>query len=157
MTHNYTKMISIALYRPDIPQNTASILRLSACFKMKVHIIKPCGFSLEDRRFKRVIMDYINLSEYLIYEDFDNFLKTNSKSRVVLMTTKGTKDYNKFNFKKNDILLFGRESAGVPIKIHRMIKNKIKIPINKQTRSLNVAMSVAIASSEALRQNNFLK
>ena len=83
-------MISIALYRPDIPQNTASILRLSACFKMKVHIIKPCGFSLEDRRFKRVIMDYINLSEYLIYEDFDNFLKTNSKSRVVLMTTKGT-------------------------------------------------------------------
>ena len=73
------------------------------------------------------------------------------------MTTKGTKDYNKFNFKKNDILLFGRESAGVPIKIHRMIKNKIKIPINKQTRSLNVAMSVAIASSEALRQNNFLK
>ena len=150
-------MISIALYKPDIPQNTASILRLSACLKMKVHIIKPCGFNFEDKRFKRVIMDYINFSEYLIYEDFDTFLKTNSNTRIVLMTTKGKKDYNKFFFKKNDILLFGRESAGVPLKIHKMIKNKIKIPINKKTRSLNVAISVAIASSEALRQNNYLK
>ncbi len=147
----------IALYKPDIPQNTAAIIRLSSCLGLKLHIVEPCGFSLEDSRFKRVVMDYIGLSKIFRYGDYDIFLKKNSKSRIVLMTTKAKKSYHKFKFRRNDILLFGRESAGVPDRLHKTIKNKLKIPINKKTRSLNVAMTVAIVASEALRQNNFFK
>ena len=147
----------IALYKPDIPQNTAAIIRLSACLNLKVHIIEPCGFDLNDSRFKRVVMDYIGFSKIFRYEDYDIFLKKNKKNRIVLMTTKAKKNYNKFKFKKDDILLFGRESAGVPENLHKTIKNKLKIPMNKKTRSLNVAMSAAIVSAEALRQNNLLK
>ena len=147
----------IALYKPDIPQNTAAIIRLSACLNLKVHIIEPCGFNLNDSRFKRVVMDYINFSKIYKHENYDGFLKKNKKKRIVLMTTKATKYYHKFRFKKNDVLLFGRESAGVPDNLHRSIKNKVKIPMSKETRSLNVAMSVAIISAEALRQNNLLK
>ena len=87
----------------------------------------------------------------------NEFLKKNKQKRIVLMTTKATKHYHKFKFKKNDVLLFGRESAGVPEDLHKSIKDKVKIPMNKKTRSLNVAMSVAIISTEALRQNNLLK
>ena len=147
----------IALYKPDIPQNTAAIIRLAACLNLKIHIIEPCGFNLNDPRFKRVVMDYINFSKVFRHQDYDKFLKKNKKKRIVLMTTKATKYYHKFRFKKNDVLLFGRESAGVPENLHKSIKNKVKIPMNKKTRSLNVAMSVAIISSEALRQNNLLK
>ena len=147
----------IALYKPDIPQNTGAIIRLSACLNIKVHIIEPCGFNLNDTRFKRVVMDYIGFSKISKYEDYDIFLKKNLKSRIVLMTTKAKKSYHQFKFRRNDILLFGRESAGVPKSLHKTIKNKLKIPINKKTRSLNVAMTVAIVAAEALRQNNFLK
>ena len=147
----------IALYKPDIPQNTAAIIRLGACLKLKIHIIEPCGFDLHDQRFKRVVMDYLRFSKIFRYEDYDKFLSKNKKKRIVLMTTKAKKNYHRFVFKKNDILLFGRESAGVPEQLHKTIKNKIKVPMNKKTRSLNVAMSVAIISSEALRQNNLLK
>ena len=147
----------IALYKPDIPQNTAAIIRLSSCLGLKVHIVEPCGFSLEDRRFKRVVMDYIGLSKIFRYADYDIFLKKNSKSRIILMTTKAKKPYLKFKFKSSDILLFGRESAGVPEHLHLTIKNKLKNPISKKARSLNVAMAVAIVASEALRQNNFIK
>ena len=147
----------IALYKPDIPQNTAAIIRLSACLNLKVHIIEPCGFNLNDNRFKRVVMDYFGLSKIFRYEDYDKFLSKNKKKRIVLMTTKAKKNYHRFIFKKNDILLFGRESAGVPDSLHKTIKNKVKVPMNKKTRSLNVAMSVAIISAEALRQNNLLK
>jgi tRNA (cytidine/uridine-2'-O-)-methyltransferase len=150
-------MMHIALYKPDIPQNTAAIIRLSACLNLKVHIIEPCGFNLNDPRFKRVVMDYMGNCKIFRYEDYENFLKRNKKSRIVLMTTKATKQYYKFKFKKDDVLLFGRESAGVPDNLHRSIKNKVKIPMSKETRSLNVAMSVAIISAEALRQNNLLK
>ena len=147
----------IALYKPDIPQNTAAIIRLSACLNLKIHIIEPCGFDLHDARFKRVVMDYLGFSKIFRYEDYDKFLSKNKKKRIVLMTTKAKKNYHKFIFKKNDILLFGRESAGVPESLHKKIKNKVKVPMNKKTRSLNVAMSVAIISAEALRQNNLLK
>jgi tRNA (cytidine/uridine-2'-O-)-methyltransferase len=147
----------IALYKPDIPQNTAAIIRLSACLNLKVHIIEPCGFDLNDSRFKRVVMDYIGFSKIFRYEDYAMFLEKNKKKRIVLMTTKAKKNYNKFKFKKDDILLFGRESAGVPENLHKTIKNKLKIPMNNKTRSLNVAMSAAIVSAEALRQNNLLK
>ena len=147
----------IALYKPDIPQNTGAIIRLSACLNLKVHIIEPCGFNLNDTRFKRVVMDYIGFSKIFRYEDYDIFRKKNSKSRIILMTTKAKKSYHQFKFRRNDILLFGRESAGVPEFLHKTIKNKLKIPISKTTRSLNVAMTVAIVAAEALRQNKLLK
>ena len=147
----------IALYKPDIPQNTAAIIRLSACLNLTIHIIEPCGFNLHDSRFKRVVMDYMGMSRIFRYEDYDDFMKKNKDKRIVLMTTKAKKHYHKFKFKKNDMMLFGRESAGVPESLHKTIKNRIKVPMNKKTRSLNVAMSVAIISAEALRQNNLLK
>ena len=147
-------MISIALFKPDIPQNTASIIRFSACFGIKVHIIEPCSFSIDDKRFKRVVMDYMNMNNFYRYEDFENFKSENKKSRIILMTTKSKKSYINFKFKKGDILMLGRESKGVPKELHEFIKYKIKIPINKKTRSLNVAISGAIAASEALRQMN---
>ena len=147
----------IALYKPDIPQNTAAIIRLGACLNLKIHIIEPCGFNLHDSRFKKVVMDYMGMSRIFRYEDYDDFLNKNKDKRIVLMTTKAKKHYHKFKFKKNDMLLFGKESAGVPKEIHKILKNKVKIPMNKKTRSLNVAMSVAIVASEALRQNNLLK
>ena len=147
----------IALYKPDIPQNTAAIIRLGACLNLKIHIIEPCGFNLHDSRFKRVVMDYVGMSRIFRYEGYDDFLKKNKDKRIVLMTTKAKKHYHKFKFKKNDMMLFGRESAGVPENLHKTIKNRIKVPMNKKTRSLNVAMSVAIISAEALRQNNLFK
>ena len=147
----------IALYKPDIPQNTAAIIRLGACLSIKIHIIEPCGFDLHDSRFRRVVMDYIGFSKIFRYQDYDDFLNKNKKKRIILMTTKAEKHYHKFKFKKDDMLLFGRESAGVPNNLHKTIKDKVKIPMNKKTRSLNVAISVAIVSAEALRQNNLLK
>ena len=147
----------IVLYKPDIPQNTAAIIRLGACLNLNIHLIEPCGFNLNDDRFKRVVMDYVGLSKIIRHSGFESFLKKYKKSRIVLMTTKAKKLYHKFKFKKDDMLLFGRESAGVPDEIHRMLKNKIKVPMNKKSRSLNVAMSVAIVAAEALRQNNLLK
>ena len=147
----------IALYKPDIPQNTAAIIRLAACLNLKIHIIEPCGFNLHDPRFKRVVMDYLGFSKIFRYEGYDNFLSKNKRKRIILMTTKAKTHYHKFKFKKNDVLLFGRESAGVPENLHKTIKNRVKIPMNKKTRSLNVAMSVAIIATEALRQNNLLK
>ena len=147
----------IVLYKPDIPQNTAAIIRLGACLNLKIHLIEPCGFNLNDKRFERVVMDYLGLCDVIRHTDFNTFLKKYKKSRIVLMTTRAKKIYHKFKFKKDDMLLFGRESAGVPKELHELLKYKIKIPMNKKTRSLNVAMSVAIVTSEALRQNRLLK
>ena len=145
-------MISIALYRPDIQQNTASILRLCACLGLKMHIIEPCGFNLNDSRFKRVIMDYINQSSIIRYDNFKELLSKNKKSRVILLSTKAKKSLYKFSFKKNDIILLGRESKGVPENIHKELKNKLKIPISNTTRSLNVTVAASISAAEALRQ-----
>jgi tRNA (cytidine/uridine-2'-O-)-methyltransferase len=150
-------MINIVLYKPDIPQNTAAIVRLSACLNLKIHIIEPCGFNLDDSRFKRVVMDYIKYTQIVRYPDFKNFIKKNSKSRIILITTKSKEIYHQFRFRKHDFLLFGRESAGVPGEIHEVIKDKLKVPLSEKARSLNVAMTVAIVASEALKQNNFFK
>ena len=146
----------IALYKPDIPQNTAAIIRLGACLNLKIHIIQPCGFDLHDPRFKRVVMDYIGLSRIIKYEDYNKFLSKNKRKRIVLMTTKAKKHYHKFNFKKNDILLFGRESAGVPENIHKIIENRLKIPMKNNMRSLNIASSVAIILAESLKQTKLI-
>jgi|TARA_B100001093_G_C26548553_1_gene893465 tRNA (cytidine/uridine-2'-O-)-methyltransferase len=147
-------MINIALYKPDIPQNTAAIVRLCACFEIKIHIIEPCGFNLNDSRFKRVVMDYANLVNITRYENYANFISKNKNSRIILMTTKAKKKYFNFKFISKDIILFGRESAGVPKAVHTEIKNKLKIPMNKNARSLNISMTAAIVVSEAFRQLN---
>jgi tRNA (cytidine/uridine-2'-O-)-methyltransferase len=145
-------MISIALYKPDIPQNTASILRLCACLGLKIHIIEPCGFNVNDSRFKRVVMDYISQSSIIRYGNFEELLEKNKKSRIILMSTKANKSVFKFSFKKNDIILLGRESKGVPENVHKELKNKLKIPISSRVRSLNVAIAASISAAEALRQ-----
>ncbi len=145
-------MISIALYKPDIPQNTASILRLCACFGLKTHIVEPCGFNLNDPRFKRVVMDYINFNNIVRYESFEELINKNKKSRIVLMTTKSKKSLFKFKFQNNDIILLGRESKGVPEYVHEDISFKLKIPISNKTRSLNVSQAASISAAEALKQ-----
>ena len=145
-------MISIALFKPDIPQNAASILRLCACLGLKTHIIEPCGFNLNDSRFKRVVMDYIYHNSIIRYDNFEELLSKNKKSRIILMSTKAKKSLFKFKFKKNDIILLGRESKGVPEYIHKELKNSIKIPIASKARSLNVATTASISAAEALRQ-----
>ena len=146
-------MFNIALYQPDIPQNTAAIIRLCACFDATLEIIEPCGFHINDKRLKRVAMDYIDKSKIVIYRSYENFLKKKKDSRIVLMTTKAKKKYNDFRFKRKDTLLFGRESHGVPNAVHNDSYESLKIPLKKNSRSLNIGMAVAITLSEAMRQN----
>ena len=147
-------MFIIALYQPDIPQNTAAIIRLCACFDTTLEIIEPCGFHLDDKRLKRVAMDYMDKSKIVIYKSYEYFLKKKKNSRVILMTTKAKKKYNNFRFKKKDTLLFGRESEGVPKVVHDQSYENLKIPLKKNSRSLNIGMAVAITLAEALRQNS---
>ena len=142
----------IALYEPDIPQNTAAIIRTCACLGAKLEIIEPCGFLLSDKRFKRVVMDYMDYNQIEFYQSSDNFFKAKKNQRIVLMTTKGSISYTKFKFKIEDTILFGRESAGVPENVHKLIENRLKIPMNNNVRSLNIASSVAIVLAESLRQ-----
>ena len=142
----------MALYQPDIPQNTGSIIRLAACFGFTLHIIEPAGFVIDDKRLKRVAMDYTKYIKVVKYSDFNEFYKNNYKSRVILMTTKSKKKYFNFKFKKGDFLFFGRESFGVPEEVRKKLKFALTIPMQKGVRSLNLAISVAIISSEARRQ-----
>tara|TARA_B100000700_G_C14901938_1_gene787811 strand:- start:616 stop:1086 length:471 start_codon:yes stop_codon:yes gene_type:complete len=142
----------IALYEPDIPQNTAAIIRICSCLGADIEIIEPCGFLFQDKRFKRVVMDYMDEKNIIFYKSFEYFFNIKKKQRVILMTTKANKSYTDFKFKVDDTILFGRESAGVPKKIHNIIKNRLKIPMVKNMRSLNIASSVAIVLSESLRQ-----
>ena len=154
MTHKTMKLRpKIALYEPDIPQNTAAIIRTCACLGSKLEIIEPCGFLLNDKRFKRVVMDYMNKNEIKIYQSFNHFFEKKKNQRIILMTTKASVSYTKFKFEMNDTILFGRESAGVPEKIHKLIKYRLKIPMEYKKRSLNIASSVAITLAESFRQN----
>ena len=153
MTHNYSiPGPKIALYEPDIPQNTAAIIRTCACLGAKLEIIEPCGFLLTDKRFKRVVMDYTDYRQIKFYQSSTEFFETKKNQRIVLMTTKGSMSYTKFKFKSEDTILFGRESAGVPKNIHEYVKDRLKIPMNNNFRSLNIASSVAIVLAESLRQ-----
>ena len=149
-------MFNIALYQPDIPQNAAAIIRLCSCFDTTLEIIEPCGFHLDDKRLKKVAMDYLDKSEIITYKSYENFLIKKKNSRVILMSTKAKKNYNNFKFKPKDTLLFGRESEGVPKIVHKKSYQRLKIPLKKNTRSLNISMAVAITLSEALRQNSNL-
>ena len=147
----------IALYEPDIPQNTAAIIRTCACLGADLEIIEPCGFLFSDKRFKRVVMDYMDEKLIKFYRSSEEFFKSKEGQRVILLTTKSSEFYTSFKFKSNDTLLFGRESAGVPDQVHNSIKYKLKIPMMSNKRSLNIASSVAIILSENLRQTNFTK
>ena len=158
MTHNSSTFTGpkIALFEPDIPQNTAAIIRTCACLGVELEIIEPCGFLLNDKRFKRVVMDYMDNKMIRFYQSFDRFYESKENQRIVLMTTKAPISYTKFKFEKNDTILFGRESAGVPEKVHKLIENKLKIPMKDNKRSLNVSSSVAIILTESLRQTNLI-
>ena len=153
MTHNLVNDgPNIALFEPDIPQNTAAIIRTCACLGAKLEIIEPCGFLLSDKRFKRVVMDYMDENQIKFYESSNQFFEKKKNQRIILMTTKATVSYTKFKFNINDTIMFGRESAGVPNKVHKMIKDRLRIPMKQNMRSLNVASSVAIILAECLRQ-----
>jgi len=157
MTQNSTILRPIiALYEPDIPQNTAAIIRTCACLGAKLEIIEPCGFLLTDRRFKRVVMDYMDHNQIKFYQSSDKFFEAKKNQRIVLMTTKGSISYTKFKFNSDDTILFGRESAGVPESIHQLTENRLKIPMNNNFRSLNIASSVAIVLAESLRQTEII-
>ena len=157
MTQNLTNHgPKIALFEPDIPQNTAAIIRTCACLGAKLEIIEPCGFLLSDKRFKRVVLDYLDEKEIRFYKSLDHFFESKDKQRIILMTTKASISYTKFEFNKNDTILFGRESAGVPEKVHKLIKDKLKIPMKNNKRSLNIASSVAIILAESLKQTKLI-
>ena len=138
----------IALYEPHIPQNTAAIIRTCSCLGADFASIKICGFVFSDKRFKRVVIDYVVEKMIKFYKSSDEFFKSKKNERIILMTTKSSNPYTDFEFEKNDTLLFGRESAGVPEDIHKMIKYKLNIPMVNNKRSLNIATSVAIVLSE---------
>ena len=157
MTQNSTILRpKIALYEPDIPQNTAAIIRTCACLGAKLEIIEPCGFHLSDKRFKRVVMDYMDWDKIDLYQSSKDFFEAKKNQRIILMTTKASISYTKFNFKKNDTILFGRESAGVPENIHQSINDRLKIPMKENVRSLNIASSVAVVLAESLRQTGLI-
>lgn len=149
--------LRIALYQPDIPGNTGTILRLAACLGLGVDIIEPAGFDISDRNLKRAGMDYlaaVALTRHVNWERFEAWRATSGR-RLVLASTKAAGRYSDFAFRDNDILLFGRESAGVPDHVHETADSRILIPMVEGQRSINLAMSVAMISGEALRQTQW--
>ncbi|MBB5576537.1 tRNA (cytidine/uridine-2'-O-)-methyltransferase [Rhizobium paranaense] len=149
--------LRIALYQPDIPGNTGTILRLAACLGLGVDIIEPAGFDISDRNLKRAGMDYlaaVALTRHVNWERFEAWWAESGR-RLVLASTKAAERYTDFAFRKDDILLFGRESAGVPDHVHEKADGRILIPMVGGQRSINVAMSAAMISGEALRQTNW--
>ena len=153
MTHDKPNLSpKIALYEPDIPQNTASIIRTCSCLGAQLEIIEPCGFLFTDKRFKRVVMDYMEEDKIKFYKSSEDFFNNKKNGRVILITTKAINSYSEFSFKIDDTLLFGRESAGVPKKVHASVSNRLKIPMKKDKRSLNLATSVGIVLAEQIRQ-----
>ena len=156
MTHNVTKFApKIALYQPDIPQNTASIIRTCSCLGIILEIIEPCGFIVNDKKFKRVVMDYYDVNKVHFYKSPEDFFLKKINTRIILMTTKSKKSYKKFLFEKNDTVLFGRESSGVPTVVHKSVNHRLSIPMMNKKRSLNLSSSVSIVISKILNQGNF--
>lgn len=146
--------MDIALYQPDIPPNTGTIIRMAACLEVRVHIIEPCGFPFGEKSFRRAGMDYIDQSKITRHKTWDDFIKWTQNRRIVLLTTKAAENYAGFAFKNDDILLLGRESAGVPDDVHDRADARLIIPMAANTRSLNIAVSAAMVLGEALRQTN---
>lgn len=151
--------MQIALFQPDIPQNTGTILRLCACLGLASHIIEPAGFPISDRLFRRAGMDYLDhvrLSRHDSWTKFEEWRKAEGR-RLLLFTTRAATDYRDFHYQSSDILLFGRESAGVTDAVVAAADARLVIPIKAGLRSLNVAMSAAMAAGEALRQIRHLE
>ena len=147
----------LALYQPDIPQNTGTLLRLGACLDLAVDIIEPCGFLFNEKAMRRAGMDYLEFSNYRRHDSWEDFLAYRRENpqeygRLVLLTTKGKQSFLDFEFKSNDIILMGRESAGVPENVHNTVDAELLIPMNPQARSINMAVSADMAVTEGLRQ-----
>jgi tRNA (cytidine/uridine-2'-O-)-methyltransferase len=152
-----TSDLRLALFEPDIPQNTGALLRLAACFGVEVDLIEPFGFVFDDRRLRRAVLDYAARVEIHRHRSWDAFLATRDpNSRLVLLTTHGAQPLDCFSFIGSDTLLLGRESAGVPDFVHEAAAVRVVIPLQPGNRSLNVAMAGAIALFEALRQTGQL-
>ncbi len=145
-------MIEIALYQPDIAQNAATSVRLAACLGLTIHIIEPAGFVWNTRDFRRAGMDYIDQANIVRQPDWDTFVDTMSDRRIVLASTHAQTAYTGFDFQDDDILLVGRESAGVPEKVRDGVSHHVCIPMQPGTRSLNVAVATAMITGEAMRQ-----
>lgn len=147
----------IAIYLPDIPQNVGGILRTAACLGVGVDIIEPCGFPFDIKRIRQAALDYIDLVEMKRHPSWEDFYANKPQhARLVLLSTKGATPLYDFQFQANDILLFGRESAGVPEFVHARADARVVIPMHGSARSLNVGVSVAIVTAEALRQTGLL-
>lgn len=146
--------MQLALYQPDIPPNTGTIIRLAACLDVHVNIIEPCGFPFGDKSFRRAGMDYIDLGMITRHKSWEHFLDSIGASRIILMTTKASQAYTDTVYHPDDIILLGRESAGVPDEVHGRADQRVIIPMTPETRSLNVAVSASIVLGEALRQTN---
>lgn len=148
----------IALYQPDIPQNTGAVLRLCACMDVAAHIIEPAGFAVSDRHFRRAGMDYLDQVDWTRHDSWMKFEEWRRKGghRLLLFTTKGAVPYLDFHYRPSDILLFGRETAGVPQAVADAADARLVIPLKPGLRSLNVAMAAGIALGEALRQTRFM-
>jgi tRNA (cytidine/uridine-2'-O-)-methyltransferase len=146
----------LALYQPDIPQNTGAILRLAACLGVAVDVIEPCGFVFDDRKLRRAGMDYLKLVAMRRHGSWDGFLAARGPGRLVLLTTRGDTPYQRFRFRPEDTLILGRESAGVPPEVHAAAEARLRIPMVRGARSLNVAVAAAIVLGEALRQTEAL-
>ena len=146
--------MQIALYQPDIPQNTGTILRLCACLGLAAHIIEPAGFAVSDRQFRRAGMDYLDHLAWRRHDSWSAFedWRAAQGHRLLLFTTKAATSYLDFSYKADDILLLGRESAGVPDTVAEVADARLRIPLRPGLRSLNVAMAAAMAAGEALRQ-----
>ena len=148
-----TRHLRLALFEPDIPQNTGALLRLAACFAVAVDVIEPCGFLWDDRRLRRAALDYAARASVQRHASWDAYLAARDPtSRLVLLTTQGSAPLHRFAFAAGDTLLLGRESAGVPDFVHRAADARVVIPLAPRARSLNVALAGAIALGEALRQ-----
>ncbi len=145
-------MVSLALYQPDIPQNTGTILRLGACLGVAVHVIEPTGFIWSEKSLKRAGMDYLDHADIVRHRSYETFCGEISSQRLILLSTKGVTPYTEFSFQSDDVLMLGRESAGVPDAVHAAADATVTIPMKPQVRSLNVAVSAAMVLGEALRQ-----
>jgi tRNA (cytidine/uridine-2'-O-)-methyltransferase len=142
----------LALFQPDIPQNVGACIRLSACFGVELHVIEPVGFDFGDRSLKRAALDYGPLGHMTRHADWDSFQRDRGPGRLVLFTTKGAQTLTDFVFEPDDVLLFGRETAGVPDAVHASADARVFIPIRPETRSLNLSVSAGIGLWEAVRQ-----
>lgn len=147
----------LALFQPDIPQNTGTLLRLGACLDVELDIIEPCGYIFSEKTLKRAGMDYLHLVKYRRHKSWEHFLQYRTEhpdeyGRIVLLTTHATEPYYNFKFQPNDIILMGRESAGVPEEVHQTADARLLIPMNENARSINVAVSAVMVVGECLRQ-----